>query len=96
MASILSMRILLLLCACLSSILIINALKNEPSTNHKHEKTFFSRKFARPNANLSAQPSSNVQQRNVIMPRICYFARISGTAVYQRLCLPYDDEDDGR
>ncbi|CAF4266868.1 unnamed protein product, partial [Rotaria magnacalcarata] len=40
----------------------------------------------------SAVPSTrSIQQRNVIMPRICYFVRVPGTTVYQRLCLPYND-----
>ncbi len=35
---------------------------------------------------------SNVERRNVIWPRICYFARVTGSGVHQKLCLPYGDE----
>jgi hypothetical protein len=31
--------------------------------------------------------------RNVIMPRICYFLRVAKTGIYQKLCLPYNAED---
>jgi len=37
--------------------------------------------------------SSDIKRRNVIMPRICYFARISGTSVHQKLCLPYNSNN---
>ena len=29
------------------------------------------------------------RQRSVIMPRICYFARITARGIYQKICLPY-------
>jgi hypothetical protein len=38
-----------------------------------------------------SMPSRDIQQRNVIMPRICYFSRVTKTGVHQKLCLPYND-----
>jgi hypothetical protein len=37
--------------------------------------------------------STNLQRRNVIMPRICYFTRVTNSGIHQKLCLPYDHED---
>jgi hypothetical protein len=36
-------------------------------------------------------PPFDIERRNVIMPRICYFARVAGTGARQKLCLPYND-----
>ena len=36
-------------------------------------------------------PSPQPRRRNVITPRICYFARNSRQRTYQKLCLPYTD-----
>ena len=41
--------------------------------------------------NFPSMSSKDIQQRNVIMPRICYFSRVTKTGVHQKLCLPYND-----
>ncbi len=38
-------------------------------------------------------PSTNPQRRNVILPRICYFSRITKSGIHKKFCLPYNDED---
>lgn len=32
-----------------------------------------------------------IQGRNVIMPRICYLARVNKQGIYQKICLPYGE-----
>ncbi|CAF1337087.1 unnamed protein product [Rotaria magnacalcarata] len=105
MASGFSTHILLFLCAFVSLTLTANSLASTPATinnnnNHNRKTLFFLHKNSRPKLELdsnlsddsSAVPSTrSIQQRNVIMPRICYFVRVPGTTVYQRLCLPYND-----
>lgn len=84
--------------------LIINAESNLPLTNKNNLKNLLLRydqfrRLIKLNSNSldtsststsSSTISSNLQRRNVIMPRICYFARISGTGGHQKLCLPYN------
>lgn len=36
--------------------------------------------------------STDVRRRNVLMPRICYFSRVTATGIHRKLCLPYNDE----
>ena len=33
----------------------------------------------------------NQARRNVILPRICYFTRVSKRGIYKKLCLPYNE-----
>ncbi|UJR27554.1 hypothetical protein I4U23_008836 [Adineta vaga] len=37
-------------------------------------------------------PPTNIQRRNVLMPRICYFSRVTASGIHRKLCLPYNDE----
>ena len=32
--------------------------------------------------------STDHQRRNVVMPRICYFARVTKSGVHQKICIP--------
>ncbi|CAF0803733.1 unnamed protein product [Adineta ricciae] len=34
----------------------------------------------------------DIRRRNVLMPRICYFSRVTATGIHQKLCLPYNDK----
>jgi hypothetical protein len=96
MASIVFIHILLVLYTCTSSILIVNAM----TTNYNLRSILFHRNyvqsFIKSDSNSiddldTSLSSSNIKRRNVIMPRICYFARVAGTGVRQKLCLPYND-----
>jgi hypothetical protein len=40
---------------------------------------------------LASMSPTDIQRRNVIMPRICYFSRVTKAGVHQKLCLPYND-----
>ena len=42
--------------------------------------------------NFQLMPSIDIQRRNVIMPRICYFSRVTQAGIHQKLCLPYNNE----
>ena len=91
MASTLFIRILLALYICSSSIFVLNAAAN----NDKLRSVLLRRKYPQFDSNSiepleSFSPSSNTERRNVIMPRICYFARVAGTSARQKLCLPYN------
>ncbi|CAF1172245.1 unnamed protein product [Rotaria sordida] len=91
-------HILLFLCVCSSLTSITNGLTSVPSTsnnnnNNNKDLSFLHKYFGSSipsQSNLLKEFSLNIQQRNVIMPRICYFARISGTGIYQKYCLPYN------
>ncbi len=103
MASIISIHILLLLCICSSGMLIINKVTNPPFINNNNLKNLLIRYKNLQSSTTTTSDSnfledfstalfsSDVKRRNVIMPRICYFARISGTGVHRKLCLPYND-----
>jgi hypothetical protein len=98
MASGFSIRILLFLCICSSLMLIGNAMSILPFTDNNNEENLVLRRYKYPrppiqfNSDLFEDSSSSeIQRRNVIMPRICYFARISGRSGHQKLCLPYTD-----
>jgi hypothetical protein len=96
MASICFMRILLFLFICCSLMLIVNGMRRVPFTHNNKKDPFLLRyqsswpsiQFDR---NSLEKSSLDIQRRNAIMPRICYFARISGTSAHQKLCLPYND-----
>lgn len=38
-----------------------------------------------------SKPVMRMERRNVIMPRICYFTRVTKNGIHQKLCLPYND-----
>lgn len=103
MASIFSNRILLLQFFLLSLVLINNVLTDASFTKDTNQKDSiyldpenlqlpFQSNPNPSEESLLTVSASKIQQRNVIMPRICYYARVSGTAVYQKLCLPYTDK----
>ena len=43
-----------------------------------------------PTKQVAPTDSTNPQRRNVMLPRICYFTRVTKSGIYQKLCLPYD------
>jgi hypothetical protein len=101
MTSISFIRMLVFLCVCYSLMSISNALNNIPfSTNNNNNNLLFRYyESFQPSTKsdsvlleeyLSSLTPSGIQRRNVIMPRICYYARVSGTRAHQKLCLPYD------
>lgn len=85
--------------------LIINATNETPLKNgnklsdlliHRYNrfrsiKNIDYNSLEKPSTSSSSSFLSNLRRRSVILPRICYFARISGTNGHQKLCLPYDD-----
>jgi len=94
-------RILLLLCVCYSLLSISNARNNIPFSTNNNDNNLLFRYYEsfEPSAEsdsilleeyLSSLTPSVIQRRNVIMPRICYYARVSGIQGHRRLCLPYD------
>ncbi len=103
MASVVAIRILLFLYICYSWTLSVDAMINSPLSNKNNLKNIlFRHKYHQPSTKLDSNLledsstllfSSNIERRNVIMPRICYFARISGTGVHQKLCLPYNNNN---
>jgi hypothetical protein len=101
MASVILIRILLVLYICSSWILIVDAMTKKSFTNQDNLRNIlFRRKHAQPSIkpdlnsidHLKASLAlTDIERRNVIMPRICYFARVAGTGARQKLCLPYND-----
>ena len=71
-------------------------MNNEPINNRNHLRNLLSR-LEHSQSSLdkfnsdSSKSLSYVERRNVIMPRICYFARVRGTPNRHRICLPYSD-----
>jgi hypothetical protein len=92
-----NMYLLLLICCCLT--LKIDGMPSIAYADRNNNKNIFlfGDKYHRiPEQshlnlveNSPSLRSSDIQRRNVIMPRICYFARISKGGVHQKLCLPY-------
>jgi len=102
MAFVVAIRVVLFLYIYCSWMLIINAVTDTPFTNKNGLKNLLVRhnqirRSIELDSNLLEDSleqslfSSNIERRNVIMPRICYFVRISGTSSHQRVCLPYND-----
>ncbi len=101
MVSGLSIRIVLFLYLCCSWMLIVHAVTKTPFIhNHNLKNIFLRNQYSQPSIKLDSDlmkdsssllSFADIKRRNVIMPRICYFARISGTSVHQKLCLPYND-----
>lgn len=90
-------RILLFLSLVSCSISIINATTNQALVQRNHLQNILNRlgniQSSMNKANSdSSKLLADVERRNVIMPRICYFARVSGTSIRQKLCLPYSDK----
>lgn len=99
MAGLISHRVLYILSIVCSLLWLIQAAERPPrmDANDKHDLFFHRFKQSRKSidSNLDQVPQSlspsNAQERSVILPRLCYFARVSGTSVHHKLCLPYND-----
>ena len=99
MAGLLSHRILGVLWIGCCFIWLLHAAENTPlpDTSDKQNLFFHRYKQSRKSIDLNLEqaplrpPSSNTEERSVILPRLCYFARVSGTSLRHKLCLPYDD-----
>jgi hypothetical protein len=102
MASINSSRVPLLLIFYCWLILIVGSatINNKNNENNHHNPFYLRQKHQQATADSefrsfddSSTAMSNFEQRNVIWPRICYFARVTSSGVHQKLCLPYTDEN---
>lgn len=82
MASNVLIWICLLVLICCSSTLAVDKSPNTMDLNKNPLSVWY--KYYR---------MTKTQRRNVIMPRICYFSRITKSGIHQKLCLPYDDEN---
>ena len=93
MTAVTIVRILLFLSLVSCSISIINATTNQALVYRNYLLSRLGNIQSSMNkANSdSSKFLADVERRNVIMPRICYFARVSGTSIRQKLCLPYGD-----
>ncbi len=88
--------IFLLVLICCFSTLTINKTPNAMDlTKIKHNRNLLSSwyKYLNSIENSPSIYSTKGQRRNVIMPRICYFSRITKSGIHQKLCLPYNNEE---
>lgn len=40
------------------------------------------------NRQSSSKFSTNIKQRSVLLPKMCYFSRVASSGIYRKLCLP--------
>jgi len=88
---------------CCSSTLDVDKIPTMALTNMSNNKNMLSRwyKYYQTLNNLYSDSiinsplisSTNIQRRNVIMPRICYFARVTKSGIHQKVCLPYNNNN---
>lgn len=99
MAYIFIFRLFLFIYLCSSLLLVLNALPYIPTDGDTSylKNMIFRRQSQRsldlPNTNHVHKSTTRIESRtrSVIMPRICYRARITGTNSFHKLCLPYND-----
>lgn len=87
--------ILSLLCHSLISAIVQVPVIDSNKLNTNKDDTFSPwHRFLEKLGRTSSTPSTDLQRRNVIMPRICYFSRVTQSGIHQRLCLPYNSDSD--
>ena len=74
---------------------VANELNDNPNTlsNWYNYYRLTNKRYSRLDQHFPSIPARNLQRRNVIMPRICYFSRVTKTGIHQKLCLPYNHDD---
>ncbi len=96
MTSYIMLYVCLLIIICCSVTSGIDEIPTMTSTNMNNNPNIFSHwyKYDPLVKKLNSKLTElNLQRRNVIMPRLCYFTRVTKSGIYQKLCLPYNDEE---